>query len=73
MSATLEGLPAEIARHRVLNTRETCKFISLSVAEWRKLRGRGEAPAPIQLGTKKQGWRVGDLIDWIASRSAEAA
>jgi len=34
------------------------------------MRRRGEAPPPIMLGTQRQGWRVGDLIDWIASRAA---
>jgi predicted DNA-binding transcriptional regulator AlpA len=74
MSASaLDGLPPEIARHRVLVTRDACEFVGVSIAEWRRMRRRGEAPPPIMLGTQRQGWRVGDLIDWIASRSATAA
>ena len=68
MSATLDALPPEIARHRVLATRDACEFVGVSISEWRELRIRGEAPAPIMIGSKKQGFRVGDLIDWIASR-----
>jgi len=68
MSSTLDTLPTELARHRILSTRETCEFVGISVPEWRRMRGSGEAPAPIMIGTRKHGWRVGDLIDWIASR-----
>jgi predicted DNA-binding transcriptional regulator AlpA len=68
MSATLDALPPEIARHRVLGTRDACDFVGLSIPEWRRMRRSGVAPAPILLGSRKQGWRVGDLIDWLASR-----
>jgi predicted DNA-binding transcriptional regulator AlpA len=69
----LDTLPPEVARHRVLGTHDACEFVGLSVAEWRKLRRKGQAPSPIMLGTRKQGWRVGDLIDWIASRKQTEA
>jgi len=73
MSSTLDTLPADIARHRVLDTRETLRFVGLGHAEWRKLRRKGQAPSPIMLGTRKQGWRIGDLIDWINSRKQPEA
>jgi predicted DNA-binding transcriptional regulator AlpA len=69
----LEGLPAELARHRILDTAETLEFVKLSPAEWRKLRAAGKAPRPVMLGTRKQGYKIGDLIDWIASRMQPAA
>lgn len=69
----LENLPAELARHRILDTAETLEFVKLSPAEWRKLRAAGKAPRPVMLGTRKQGWRIGDLIDWVASRMQPAA
>jgi predicted DNA-binding transcriptional regulator AlpA len=71
MSSTLDALPPEITRHRILHTRDACEFVGVSIAEWRKMRARGEAPLPIQIGTQRQGWRVGDLIDWIASRARQ--
>jgi len=73
MSSTLDTLPNDLARHRVLDTRETCEFVSVSVAQWRRMRANAETPAPILLGSKKHGWRLGDLIDWIQSRSQKAA
>jgi predicted DNA-binding transcriptional regulator AlpA len=66
-STALDTLPPEVARYRVLGTRDACEFVGVSIAEWRRTRRRGEAPPPIMLGTQRQGWRVGDLIDWIAS------
>jgi predicted DNA-binding transcriptional regulator AlpA len=72
MSA-LDALPTEIARHRILSTRDTCEFVGVSIAEWRRMHRDGEIPAPIMIGSQKQGWRVGDLIDWIASRERPAA
>jgi predicted DNA-binding transcriptional regulator AlpA len=63
-------LPAELARHRILDTNETCKFIGVSVAQWRRLRTNGEAPALVMIGTRKHGWKVGDLIAWIDSRAS---
>jgi predicted DNA-binding transcriptional regulator AlpA len=71
MSPSIENLPTELARHRVLDTRQTCQFVNVSVAQWRRLRTCGEAPTPRQLGKRKHGWRVGDLIDWLDSREPE--
>ena len=73
MSSMLDTLPPELSRHRILDTRETCEFVSVSVAQWRRMRSLGETPAPIMLGSKKQGWRIGDLIDWLASRAQPRA
>jgi predicted DNA-binding transcriptional regulator AlpA len=73
MSAALDALPAEIARHRVLGTRDASEFVGISVTDWRRMCRRGETPPPIKIGIQRQGWRVGDLIDWIASRAQPAA
>jgi predicted DNA-binding transcriptional regulator AlpA len=66
----LSGLPPEVAKYRVLDTRQTCAFVGTSIPNWRLMRSRGEAPAPILIGRKKHGWRVGDLIAWLDSRAA---
>jgi predicted DNA-binding transcriptional regulator AlpA len=73
MSSVVDSLPAELGRHRVLDTQETCEFVSVSVAQWRRMRTLGETPASIMLGSKKHGWRIGDLIDWLASREQPKA
>jgi predicted DNA-binding transcriptional regulator AlpA len=71
MSSTLDTLPAGLARHRILDTRETCKFVGISIAQWRRLRSGGEAPSPVMIGIRKHGWKVGDLIAWIDSRASD--
>lgn len=73
MSSLLDTLPADLGRHRILDTKKTCEFVSVSIAQWRRMRSPGETPVPIMIGSKKMGWRLGDLIDWIASRSQAKA
>jgi predicted DNA-binding transcriptional regulator AlpA len=69
----LEGLPVELIRERILPTKQTCEFVGVSVAHWRRLRDAKLAPPPIMIGSRRQGWRLGTLIDWSASREQPAA
>jgi predicted DNA-binding transcriptional regulator AlpA len=64
--SVIDSLPLELSRRRVLCTIDACTFTGVSVAEWRRL---NQAPPPIMIGSRKQGWRIGDLIDWIESRA----
>jgi predicted DNA-binding transcriptional regulator AlpA len=68
MSSTIENLPPEFGRHRVLTLRQTCDFTGLAYATVRAMHARGKMPPAIRIGTRKLGWRLGDLIDWIQSR-----
>lgn len=61
-------LPKDIALHCVLRTREAADFCGVSVSHWRRLYWRGCLPAPILLGERRLGWRVGDLIEWLQVR-----
>lgn len=72
MTNFINSLPADLARHRVLNTAKAAAFVSLSVPHFRRLYRSSGVPAPIKLSTRRLGWRAGDLIDWIASRSEVA-
>jgi len=67
-SGELTRLPPEIAHHRILETAEAAELCGFSVAHWRRLYRNGRVPKPIQLSTRKLGWRAGDLIDWLQSR-----
>lgn len=66
---SFENLPEEHARHRILNTSASADFCGFSVPHWRRLYRAGLVPSPIRLSTRKLGWRVGDLIDFLAGRS----
>jgi predicted DNA-binding transcriptional regulator AlpA len=61
-------LPADITRHTVLNTAQAAAFLNFSIPHFRRLYRNGVVPAPIQLSTRKLGWRVTDLINWVATR-----
>jgi predicted DNA-binding transcriptional regulator AlpA len=70
MPSTLDGLPTELSRQRVLNSREAAKFVGLSLPHWRRLYRAGKVPRPLQLGERKLGWRIGDLVDFLAVKAA---
>ena len=71
MTSTLNQLPADIGRHRILNTGKFPAFCRLSVPHWRRLYRTNKAPKPVKLSTRKLGWRAGDLADWIETRRSE--
>jgi predicted DNA-binding transcriptional regulator AlpA len=58
-------LPTEIVRSRVLDTAEAAAFCNFSVPHWRRLYRARKVPPPMRLSTRKYGWRLGDLVDWI--------
>ena len=61
-------IPPDIAQHSILDTAEASAFCGFSVAHWRRLYRTGKVPKPIQLSTRKLGWRAGDLVDWLQTR-----
>ena len=70
MAHSLDALPADISRHKVLNTAEAAAFLNFSIPHFRRLYRSGGVPAPIQLSTRKLGWRASDLVDRLASRES---
>jgi predicted DNA-binding transcriptional regulator AlpA len=69
MSSTLDSLPTELSRQRVLNSSEAAMFVGLSLPHWRRLYRNGKVPRPLQLGERKLGWRIGDLVDFLAAKA----
>ncbi len=69
----LAGLPESIARHRILSTEETAKFIGHSIPHVRRLYRSGAMPAPIRLSARKLGWKIGVIIDWIDEKARAAS
>ncbi len=70
MTNSLDTLPADLARHKVLSTAEAAAFCNFSVPHWRRLYRSKAVPSPIKLSARKLGWRVGDLVAWLAQRAA---
>lgn len=65
--------PPEIARARVLSTKEAAKFCGFDVQMWRRMLAENNVPRPIKLSERKLGWRVGDLVDFVNRRAEDAA
>lgn len=59
--STFLHLPHDIARRRVMPTKDAAAFLGLSVATFRRMRKR--LPPHIDLSTRRIGWRIGDLCD----------
>jgi hypothetical protein len=69
----IASLPEDVQRQRILPTPQALELVCVSPASWRRLRRLGVAPTAVQIGLKKQGYRLGDLLDWMKSREQPAA
>ena len=69
---TLGHLPSDVTRRRILDTAEAAAFCRISVPHWRRLYRAGKVPKPLRLSTRKYGWRLGDLLDFIDERAGKA-
>jgi hypothetical protein len=48
-------------------------LVGYNYHHWLTLAREGKAPPPIQLSSRKYGWQVGALLDWIDARAGKAA
>jgi predicted DNA-binding transcriptional regulator AlpA len=67
---SLGVLPLDVARHRILDVKETAVFLSLSVPSVRRLHRERQIPEAVRLSPRRIGWRLGELLDWLEARSA---
>ena len=66
---SLNSLPSDLARNRILGSAKSAEFWGVSTSHWRRLYRAKKVPAPIRIGDHKYGWRVGALIDALAERA----
>jgi predicted DNA-binding transcriptional regulator AlpA len=66
----LESIPADISRDRVINAKQAAEFVGVSLPHFRRLYRAEKVPAPIKIGERKFGWRLGTIADFIASKEA---
>lgn len=71
--STLETLPPDIARRRILKARDAAAFCGLAVSTFRRMQTAGTIPAPIALSERRIGFRIGDLIDFLDCRESGKA
>ena len=67
--STLDNVPAALNRERLLDTAQSAEFLGFSVPHFRRLYRANRVPAPIKIGERKYGWRLGGLIDLVASKA----
>ena len=68
MSA-LANIPTDLNRERLLGTEQTAEFLGMSVPHLRRLYRAKKVPDPIRIGERKYGWRLGQLIEFVAAKS----
>jgi predicted DNA-binding transcriptional regulator AlpA len=68
MNAEIASLPVELATRRVLSIEASAEFIGVSVNTCRRMYESGTLPKPISLNSRKLGYQVCTLIDWLEVR-----
>ncbi len=58
--------------HRVITETEAARYCGLSVVHFRRLRKNEQGPRFVQLGVRRIGYRVGDLLSWLDRRSSRS-
>ena len=58
--------------HRVITETEAARYCGLSVVHFRRLRKSEQGPRFVQLGVRRIGYRVGDLLSWLDRRSSRS-
>ena len=58
--------------HRVITETEAARYCGLSVVHFRRLRKNENGPRFVQLGVRRIGYRIGDLVSWLDDRSSRA-
>jgi len=71
--SSLANLPTDLNRERLLVSKQTAEFFGISLPHLRRLYRAGKIPSPIKIGERKYGWRLGSLIDFVATKSGKAA
>ena len=56
--------------HRVITETDAARYCGLSVVHFRRLRKNDQGPRFVQLGVRRIGYRVGDLLSWLDDRSS---
>lgn len=56
---------------RILSQDEVIKMVSYSEPHLRRLEKDQKFPRRLQLGPRKVGWRLSDVMAWIAARPAK--
>jgi prophage regulatory protein len=59
-----------IDRMKAINKRRLLELVGVSYSTWWRLERAGKAPKRIRLSAGRVGWRLGDVLDFLASRES---
>jgi predicted DNA-binding transcriptional regulator AlpA len=62
-------LPDAFNNARILSAKQMAELWGVSLSTLRRLHSRGRLPPAIQLSERRIGWRAGDALAALASRS----
>jgi hypothetical protein len=62
-------IPEGIESHRVVDEASAASIIGVSTGYLRTLRRSGKGPSHVQLGTRRVGYRLKALVDWVDART----
>ncbi len=59
----------QVERAKIINKKQLCEITGLSATTWWRLTRAGLAPGRVKLSAGRVGWRMGDVFDWLSSRT----
>lgn len=59
-----------IDRMKAINKKRLLELVGVSYTTWWRLERAGNAPKRIRLSAGRVGWRLGDVLDFLASRES---
>lgn len=57
---------APISDDDLIDIRELCRLLRISLRTAERMIDSGRAPRPIRIGSRLRRWRRGDVVQWIA-------
>jgi predicted DNA-binding transcriptional regulator AlpA len=68
-----EVLSEALEHKRVVDEVRAAELVGLSVVHLRRLRQQGKGPRYVRLGSRRLGYRLGAVFQWIDARLSDVA
>jgi predicted DNA-binding transcriptional regulator AlpA len=68
-----EILSEALEHRRVIDEVRAAELVGLSAVHLRRLRQQGKGPRYVRLGSRRLGYRLGDVFEWVDARLSDVA
>ncbi|HEV7276577.1 MAG TPA: AlpA family phage regulatory protein [Devosiaceae bacterium] len=68
MPRDFSSIPAHLWPHVIINRKELLMLVPYSMAHIYRLEAAGKFPRRIKLSDNKRGWRLSEILKWLADR-----